>query len=164
MAKYKPEIIETFQALAYLVKRVDTDGIDLYFMSDPKTCHHNNHSGPLVKLIKDKSMQGISTMELSLDTMADIIIEKNIPRRRPVSLYILTDGDWGLKDRRSLGGMDKTIERLVSELGRKNKASNFIALQFIRFGDLPDGIRRLRKLDNLGMPSRKHPNKRTLEK
>lgn len=162
MGDHWKEVIDTFQALASLVKLVDDDGLDLYFTSSPKKRHHNKHSGPLVDIIKKQRLEQPCMMNLGLDAMVDIIIEKHLGfrsyRRRPVSVFVLTNGNWGL------GGVDKSVERLVRELDKHATADSFVALQFVRFGNLPEGIRRLKKLDNLGKPSLKNPGKRVLSR
>lgn len=162
MRDHWKEVIDTFQALASLVKLVDDDGLDLYFASSPKKMHHNKHSGPLVDIIKKQRLEQPCMMNLSLDAMTEIIIEKHlgfrVHRRRPVSVFVLTNGNWGL------GGVDKSVERLVRELDKHDTADSFVALQFVRFGSLPEGIRRLKKLDNLGKPSSKNPSKKVLSR
>ncbi len=162
MKEHQTQVLETLQALAYLVKRVDDDGLDMYFMSDPRRLLHHKESTKLVDAVKKHKAANVF-MELNFQTIADKIIEKNIRTGRPISIYIFTDGNWVGTGRDVYCGVDKPIKRLILELTKRNRASNSVALQFIRFGDLPIGIQRLRKLDNMGKRSERSPNKNKID-
>ncbi len=67
---------------------------------------------------------------------------------RPLSLYVLTDGVW---DPRCT--LITEIQNLVALLQEHKLPNKYVGIQFIRFGNDPEGKKRLRKLDaELGLP------------
>ncbi|KAI3531707.1 serine/threonine protein kinase [Colletotrichum abscissum] len=84
----------------------------------------------------------------------DELVSKAIQNKKPVSIYVLTNGHWNLKNRDNFCGVDGPIKRLVTHVRRTNEQQNWIGVQFIRFFDdneNPDdklGETRLKALDD----------------
>ncbi|KAM7214252.1 Protein kinase-like domain containing protein [Rhypophila decipiens] len=177
MRDYWASVEELFQALAYIVKTADPDGLELYFTSDYTKVYKSKDSGPLVDLVKKRAfpkssgLTGTCNMTLCLDHIIEQIIPSNIengkPREsnswlkkipgqskassgtsRPINIYILTDGKWE-PPYDSLCGADDSIIRLINLLKEKNKPDSHVALQFIRFGHDAAGKWRLTVLDDM---------------
>jgi len=64
--------------------------------------------------------------------------------RKPVSIYILTDGVWQPND----PVVDKVIVRTVEELKKARLPQYWVMFQFLSFGNNPTGRTRLRYLDD----------------
>jgi hypothetical protein len=81
MQPYRDNVRNTFQALAYIVKGLDSDGIDVYFtMSSLKG--HDKHRGPLLTLFDGIPFHGgQSNMEYTLTR----ILEGNKKKRWSLS-------------------------------------------------------------------------------
>ena len=161
-----------FQALAYIVKAADPDGLELYFTSEHSRPHKNKNSGPLVELIKRRpwsGLTGICNMRLCLDHIVEKVVASNIQGKqtsgwpsklgrsnaspsRPISIYILTNGTWDSPGE-SLSGTDKAIMRLIKALEASGKSVSHVALQFIRFGEDGNGKWRLDQLDDMAKHS-----------
>ncbi|KAI8624441.1 hypothetical protein F5Y19DRAFT_467790 [Xylariaceae sp. FL1651] len=74
------------------------------------------------------------------------------PNPKPMTIIVLTDGIWETVMHET--AVDAMIKQQINELtwsGHDNKdlsVSRPITFQFIRFGDHPDGMKRLERLDN----------------
>lgn len=64
-------------------------------------------------------------------------------RLKKLVLFVLTNGSW-----QPLSNAEKPISDLVDILHRYKQPEHQVGIQFIRFGDEPEGIWRLRKLDD----------------
>ena len=140
------EVRKTFEALAYLVKGVDPDGIDLHFTNSPRSARVRTRGQALYHLDRLTS-QGQSDTPQALETILDQgsgSEEHSLPPRhretRDASIYIFTDGVW-----------NENFSIRVSELIRnpvtRLAPGGSFNIQFIRFGDDDVGFSRLRELD-----------------
>ena len=164
MTDHWDDVVDTVQALAYLTKRVDPDGIDLYFVSAPSERHHKQDSTGLVRIVREHSPSQGCFIEACLNTLtSDRIIPQTRFGGRKLSIYILTDGEWSDNENNLFCGVDKPIRRIVSELKRQHLAPNTVALQFVRFGDSHVAKRRLRALDNMAKPDPHDPTFQPLD-
>lgn len=138
-------VAKVFEALSYLVKEADDDGIDLYFTGDI-TGYHKKHTSSLVEIVSKRPRQGESDMYMTLQRILNGYrskLHKN-QDQQPVSVYILTDGVWQTNtDLRPL------ITSFDSFLAGGYRDGLQLGIQFIRFGDDRKGIERLQKLDNM---------------
>lgn len=151
------DVLQTFKALAYLVKGCDPNGIELYTTSrpgKPKKARKGTTDvlvGFLESLDKGSSA-GDGNIEQSLGEIFTRVKSSLSPgrlsmRNQPcISVYILTDGLWGGRETGS--GVDVPIRSLVEEMKRNNLMRTHVSVQFIRFGDDPQARRLLRSLDN----------------
>ena len=146
----------TFSTLAYLVKRMDPDGIEIRFTNARlSTKARSKDRDGLLALFESVLPKGQSDIALSLGTRILRAYEpkpyKNPNKlssllRKPkwgVNVYVLTDGVWGEGDA-WLDGVVEPIKYLLS----KGMALNEMGIQFIQFGDDKEGTRRLTMLDN----------------
>ena len=63
---------------------------------------------------------------------------------KPLSLYILTNGSFPYQD-----DVGAPIRDTIKDLQQMGLLTGFIGIQFVRFGEDPEGIQRLEYLDNL---------------
>ncbi|KAF4460656.1 kinase domain-containing [Fusarium albosuccineum] len=146
-----------FKILAYLAKQFDPDGVELYFSSRPS----KRHSGDTTRLLTKFSEQQWDQISFE-DRMGTFVDEVVIPRLKswrqmfkfakppkPLTIFILTDGQWGV-NKRGAAGVEKPIKRLIDEIISKKLSRTQVALQFLRFGHDADGKRYLEYLDRFG--------------
>lgn len=129
MRKYwNNDVYDVFEALSYVLKKVDTNGLDLHFTTTPEFRKECKDTTPLLNMIRDHSRWGTSTdMNLKLSKILDeyqIELEKppwlgNIDKFRgkplkPLSLYIHTDGIWETD-------CDNPIRNIVAKLKELKK-------------------------------------------
>jgi len=147
MKPHKRPAVELFEALTYVVKETDPDGLDLYF-TDP-TAPGQVHSkdtrklaravetrrfdknvdltGELTKILEDyeKRLQGGKGSRFSF-----LKFWERPPR--PMTVYIFTDGVWCSKYRTEMQDLMVTVEDMLS---KTNVDESHLGIQFIRFGE-----------------------------
>ena len=138
MSNYWSEVKELLQVLAWLIKRKDNDGFDVCFTVSAQDKNFKDTTSAL-KHVSNIIPQGVSNMNMRLST----ILAKYNLRRKPLSLYIFTDGNWQ-------HGSDAIapIRNMVREMNKNNFPKERVGIQFIRFGDEPRGTARLNSLDS----------------
>ncbi|KAI5861106.1 hypothetical protein GGS23DRAFT_209034 [Durotheca rogersii] len=162
--KYRNDVVNTFIALSYVAKRIDGDGIDLFFTSEPSRRYHSRHTSKLTEELQlhyQSASNSRATMEASVSEVIDYIVKKlpssfsksltGLPGishwlagRPKITLFVFTDGLWGCPA--AISRVENQIERLRNELQGRGLSRVWVAIQFIRFGD--EGIEYLRHLDN----------------
>ncbi|KAL9604134.1 MAG: hypothetical protein Q9219_000722 [cf. Caloplaca sp. 3 TL-2023] len=159
MKQYRDNVLEVVSILPYLLKTSDEDGLDLYFTQSPSRVHAKN-STRLFEAVEQKNFHGISNMQARLNHIfqgfKDDFGEKTsktsggwwkgpdqAKTRKPLSFYILTDGVWQPKS-----SARSVILELVESMIRHELPKEHVGIQFIRFGDTPQGIDCLRELDH----------------
>jgi hypothetical protein len=150
------DVLRTFDALAYLVKEMDSDGIELRFVNSCSEDGQAKHRTPLRKRLDKVKPGGQCDMGIALNKILPRCYPDQVDRRsswlkRPVekagfNIYILTDGVWS-QGEDELCGVQKHIQILVKKLIKSGKLKR-VGIQFIRFGDDPAGKERLRRLDD----------------
>jgi hypothetical protein len=142
MKQYRHEVRDTFEGLAYLVKRFDLDGIDLSFTTSSEQCH-GQHRTEMLERLANIQYRGDGQMELILGRILGDSNNTVWRKARQLlgrknnwgkSIYVLTDGRW-FGDDESLCGIPELIQRVVSKLDAGAK----LGIQFIQFGDDPIG-------------------------
>jgi hypothetical protein len=151
MKDHRSKARRTLGSLAYLIKHLDPDGIDLYFTKSSQTrCH--NHRQELLTLFDSVKFEGHGGMETALGEILDkcsgsglrsFLKAKFKGSRRGVNIYVLTDGVWGREDE-SLCGIPELVKTTVATMNSRVK----LGIQFIQFGDHPVGTWRLQQLDD----------------
>lgn len=161
MCKYWQQVRELLDLLAYIVKNDDPDGVDIYFTCPFKKYPSSKTTTALLEKLnrhKPRDSHDISDMSDSLWRIVNeyetYLKQTSYPKRifptrrsqtaRPLSLYILTDAVWP-----SSCDVASVVERQVKSLNQHNKMRSQVGIQFIRFGNDPQGIIRLEYLDNL---------------
>lgn len=156
MGRHWKEVQEVFAHLAYIVKDTDPDGIELRFtMSGDK--HRSRRTTPLLDVLNGKRPQGESNIrsplsEVLKEYQAKLKGQKTSRwsrRRQPPeqvrrqTLYVLTDGIW-----QPDCDITEIIKHQVDCLKDHNLYREQFGIQFIRFGDDPEGVKRLEQLDS----------------
>ncbi|KAI1141158.1 kinase-like domain-containing protein [Hypoxylon sp. FL0543] len=167
--QHRENVLNTFIALSYLAKRIDEDGLDLFFTSHPAKRHHQRQTTKLLHEVQQHFIRnpssGTSSMEASMSMVIDYIIGKlpnphvtltglpGVPRwlkQKPrITLIVFTDGQWG-NGSAFINGVEKEIARLIRNVKERNLSRTSVTIQFIRFGDDPESISRLNYLDKFG--------------
>lgn len=127
---------KTVRVLAWLTKlgKVDPNkNIDLYFVGSPDKKRTVRDSKPLQEAIeKHEYSRDDTQISSGLNDIIDLVLRGG----NPVSIYVLTDGRWNHSSpgtENDLCQVDKVVERLVIDVKNKNKNSNWVGIQFIRF-------------------------------
>lgn len=154
MVQYREDVRDTAKALMALGKRFDANGIDLYFASAPDSSERSairGRAGQTQYLVDkvDKKLRSVS--RLGTCEMRNTIEElaKNLyNKKKPTSLYALTDGVWDKSNKERGGGVDIPLSNLAKDLFRDNRRRSHFTVQFIQFGQDSKGTARLKFLDN----------------
>ena len=158
MKPYAREVRDLFGLLGYIVKGTDPDGIELHFTMSRNRKDRSKNTGQLLRNLETVRYFGTSNIRTQLGDILQIYHAKlrdpkptrwpfNLTRPpRPVrcqNLYILTDGVWQ-------PGCDPApmIKKLVDSLEHNSMEREQFGIQFIRFGNDADGIKRLNQLDS----------------
>jgi hypothetical protein len=145
-------LIKVFEALTYILKDVDPNGLDLSFTICRETLKKTEKTSSLVNMVKSRSelLKGTTDMNLRLSEILDTYqteLEKPKTFWRksvlPMNLYILTDGIW--EPNCDAAG---PIKNLVNKLNKLHKGRVQVGIQFIRFGNNAEAIDRLNILDS----------------
>ena len=156
MGRHWKEVRDVFAHLAYIVKDKDPDRIDLLFTMS-RDAHHSHRTTPLLDVLDGIRPQGDSNIRSQLsevlqDYQARLKGQKPsgwFRRRHPPgqvrrqTLYVFTDGIW-----QPDCDITEIIKHLVDCLKEHNLYREQFGIQFIRFGDDPEGVKRLEHLDS----------------
>lgn len=170
-AKHWGNVCKTFEALSYMTKAADPNGIELVLTSNP-TEPETEAQGRTQKLVRFLNAQntrdrpGSCNMEDSLSTVFERIKAglgggaatsssrksltfslRRSTQARGVNVYIFTDGVWEGGDETKCG-VEGPITTLIKQMKSAGKDRTYVALQFIQFGDDRLGEERLDCLDN----------------
>ncbi|KAI0150576.1 kinase-like domain-containing protein [Xylariaceae sp. FL1272] len=167
MSRHWPCVKDTARVLLYITKSVDPDGVDIRMTNgDAKVKKVKNEKSIFDNLgyfdahcPKDSHRQ--CNMEGVLSDILDDAISKAKRKRisltsnkiKGISVYVLTNGIWSppradAVDGKESGGVHHAIDAAIKRLRDNNRMRTYLAVQFIRFGDDPTGIRRMNYLDN----------------
>ena len=161
MQKHWNEIKHLFDGLAYLIKELDPDGTELYFMIS-REWKRSEKTTPLLKILqsRDGHLQGtsnaVTTLARILQQYHDKLDKESRDREqrsrfnfrepkevRPMNIYIFTNGVWQPEC-----DVVTPIRRMVTKLELLGKPNDHVGIQFIQFGNDPDGTQRLEHLDS----------------
>ena len=152
MRRHWPELNSLFADLIYMVKKkkLDPNGSELRFiMSDDRK--EARDTTELILMVNQMRMRlkGQTNFAKRLDEIFEAYKEKLGKRgkAKPISLYVLTDGVWQ-PGNGQLNMVASSIKRMVTRLESLGAMSKMVGIQFIRFGNDPIGIQRLRWLDS----------------
>ncbi|KAF3015315.1 hypothetical protein E8E14_009162 [Neopestalotiopsis sp. 37M] len=161
MWHHKKIVLEGFQALSSIAKRLDPNRVELAFASRPRDVHRARSTRKLVKIVKDHTYEHDPTMMAK--SLSALIENQIIPRlpvkkmgfninplaRKHVSVYIFTDGNWG-NDSVKACHVEDAVKYLMDEVARRRLTREQVTLHFVRFGDSAAGGRHLEYLDRFG--------------
>ncbi|KAF4452974.1 serine/threonine protein kinase [Fusarium austroafricanum] len=147
-------VLKVVEVLLWLVKDLDSTGVDVRFTSDP-TKRHSMSSFlrvsterlmmPLRDWFSKDDAEKFCNMKLALNKIfAD---DKIVDPKRPTSILILTDGIWEGGDIKE-SGVEESISSVIKRMGQKCVRDTDFTFQFVSFGNDPIGIARLKYLDD----------------
>ncbi|KAF2793632.1 kinase-like protein [Melanomma pulvis-pyrius CBS 109.77] len=157
MKDHWDKVKDTLNALGYLVKRSDLDGIDLYFTNSPEE-GHSKHMKKLIKVFNGVHPGGECNMKVALGKILEryperikeqdkvLFSRKRKKQKWGLSVYVFTDAQWNGHD--ELCGVHEPIATLVNKLIKHEMLEHHVGIQFIRFGNDAVGARRLERLDS----------------
>ncbi|ETS83979.1 hypothetical protein PFICI_05855 [Pestalotiopsis fici W106-1] len=161
MRPHERIVLEGFQALSSIAKRLDPNRVELAFASRPKDVYRARATRKLVKIVKTHRYEHEPTMMAkSLSELVEHQIIRKLPvkkmgfninpiARKHVSVYIFTDGNWG-DDPEGACHVEDAVKYLMDEVGRRRLTRQQVTLHFVRFGDSEAGGRHLEYLDRFG--------------
>ena len=157
MKQHRNKLERVISLLAYMVKKSDKDGLDIFF-TQTVTKVNSQRSSKLSASINQEVFAGVSDMRGRLQSILQEHINKfgtsiQAPKplfgrqpppqpQRPLSFYILTDAKWQPTD------VGRLIKDLVQTMKAKGCPKEHVAIQFIRFGEDQASIDKLDELDH----------------
>ncbi|KAH7175264.1 kinase-like domain-containing protein [Dactylonectria macrodidyma] len=145
MRAHKDNVEETARVISYYVKRADPNNMELYFASNISVkyqCKNSSHVESIIR--KHEFVDGKCAMGSCLASILNHVWVSLESSKSPVSIYVLTDGVWEAED----DEIGFAIAKSAQKLEESNIFPPRIMIQFIRFGQDPNGIRRLKVLDD----------------
>jgi hypothetical protein len=154
MEPHWKRLTKVFEALSYILKYVDPNGLDLSFTICSETLKKMKKTSKLINMVKSRSenLKGTTDMKLRLTEILDTYqSELEKPKSffgkpkpvLPMNLYILTNGVW--EPNCDAAG---PIKNLVSKLNKLDKGRVQVGIQFISFGNNLEALERLDNLDS----------------
>lgn len=158
MRPSRKEVEYTFSLLGYIVKGTDPDGIEIRFTMSPNRNDKARNTAQLLRTLVSVPYFGTSNIRTALGEILQdyqgklrdqkptrsLFNRTRSPRLvRRQNVYVFTDGVWH-------PGCDPTqlIKNLVDSLQQNSMVREQFGIQFIRFGNDPDGVIRLNQLDS----------------
>ena len=158
MKQHKDKMERVISLLAYMVKKSDKDGLDVFFTQTVAKVN-SQRSSKISASIHQVTFGGVPDMRGRLQTILQEHINKfgtliQAPKplfgrqpppqtQRPLSFYILTDAKW-----QPLTNVGRLIKDLVHIMQAKGCPKEHVAIQFIRFGEDQASIAKLDELDH----------------
>ena len=154
MKEHWDDVIDLFSVFAYIAKRLDDNGLEMYFtVSEHKQTF--KRTSPAVSHLKAMRPSTSSNIDIRLGSILgkyQAALERQRERTgsfwprekhvKPLSLYVFTDAAWPGCD--AVAPVEAMIEKLKYLMLPKEQ----VGIQFIRFGNNPIGIERLKYLDS----------------
>lgn len=153
MGSYWHEVIALFSVLAYIVKRLDDNGLDMYFTVSTAVKHFKDTKGAISHLeymspstysnIDSRLQQILGRYQENFGHQKEWKSYFGLKSRvKPLSLYVFTDAAWQ--------GCDAVapIEAMIEKQRQLGLPKEQVSIQFIRFGNHTGGIRKLKYLDS----------------
>ncbi|KAK8061848.1 kinase-like domain-containing protein [Apiospora phragmitis] len=153
MAQHKSRLYLTIKALLAFACQIDPDRVEIVFTSDPsKVVRDRRMFGGaeyLARKVLDHFDNGILGASTNMESKLGDIMHRYVPVEglKRASIYVMTDAVWQPSSE-SGGGVESTLRNLIMRLKQHGKDRHCVTFQFIRFGDDPVGLRRLRYLDD----------------
>ncbi|KAK4178481.1 kinase-like domain-containing protein [Triangularia setosa] len=169
MFEHWNNVLETVEAISYVVKGCDPDGVELFLVSDPQKPKKakKDATQDLVRYLKKQKRPATQNDNLELNfgqilnkvrsMMQDAKGGNNSlislspfssNTRAGVSIYFLTDGIWFDDDSDGHSAIAAPILNLIKMMKRANYDRTEIMIQFIQFGNDVRGTERLVYLDD----------------
>lgn len=153
MGAYWHEVISLFSVLAWIVKKLDDNGLEMYFTvsravktfkdTTGAVAHLGNMSQSTYSNIDWRLQEILGTYQETLSHQGE---RRGFLRPRskvkPLSLYVFTDGAW-----QGCDGI-APIEAMIKKQRQLGLPKEQVSVQFIRFGNHPRGVEKLEYLDS----------------
>jgi hypothetical protein len=154
MKEHWDDVVSLFSVLAYIVKRLDDDGLEMYFTVSLGVEKFRDTT-PAVAHLKSMRPSTYSNINIRLERiLRKYQTNLNHQRERrgifwsraktikPLSLYVFTDGAWH--------GCDAVapVEAMIEKQRQLGLPKEQVGIQFIRFGNDKVGMERLQFLDS----------------
>ncbi|KAF2116786.1 hypothetical protein BDV96DRAFT_34877 [Lophiotrema nucula] len=165
MGEHWMSVVDTAKTLAWFVKKVDRDGLELRsaipVARNQNRWNHIKTSTDVEKIATGLRKYSKSNLTHIMDEILDtyraemnkeyhrrkqkwVSVAKLTPGLKPMTIYVFTDGVWEPRT-----DLTDTILRTVDALKATQQPSTQVGIQFIQFGNDPVGTERMEKLDNL---------------
>lgn len=157
MRPHRENVLSVVSFLAYLLKDMDDDGLDVRFTQSTEK-KNSGRTSKLLEVVSRVAFRGVSDMRTRLSQILQehknkfgttvpppgSWYKKSGPRetQKPLSFYILTDGKWQPNE------VGPIIISLVESMKENKLHKDHVGIQFIRFGQDSKGIDRLNHLDH----------------
>ena len=154
MKEHWDDVISFFSVFAYFAKKLDNNGLDMYFTVSASKKHFKDTT-PAVSYLKSIRHSAYPNIDIRLDRILREYqndLERPQERKKsvfrlktkvkPLSLYVLTDAAWYGCD--AIAPIEAMIEKQRQLMLPKEQ----VGIQFVRFGNSPTGIDRLEYLDS----------------
>lgn len=152
MAAQWPDLKRVFEALTYVVKNMSPDGTELFYTVSYDT-YRRKDSSDLCAFLEKHPLAGETNISyrLNLQLQGYVVKLMNLrnkkPKKgeklivRPMSIYILTNGEWGQ-------GPDPKIalQDMADFLKREKMTQGQVTVEFISFAQTPKAAQRLSDL------------------
>lgn len=163
MRREERDVFKTAEALLWVLKEIDSEGVEVRFTSDPNKRYpsktwalRRQSTKQLMKTISEHfrgcDLDRWCNMENALNS---IFNDQVIDPRRPTSVYIFTDGMWGPelgvstgKQRRPGDVVEGALLEVVRRMEKKGMRRTAFSVQFISFGSNEIGLKILDYLDD----------------
>jgi hypothetical protein len=152
MKPHWKRLTRVFEALSYILKDVDPNGLDLSFTISADTLKKTKRTSKLVEMVKLRSKHLVGTTDMNLK-LTEILVTYQTELEKPQgffgkpilprNLYILTDGVWEPNCDAAA-----PIKNLVNKLNKLDKGRVQVGIQFISFGENTAALERLDILDS----------------
>lgn len=165
MKKEAPLIKEALQELFMITKDLDPDKVELSFASAPSTITKTRRRvNKFLHAVDNNPFRREPSMLDFFPRFIHDVIKPRLPRelfgfnvnlkarlkfRKPMSIYIFTDGNWG-DDADPGGGLKQPLVDLIREMQDRRIKKQHISFHFVRFGDNENGKAYLDHLDRFG--------------
>jgi hypothetical protein len=153
MKNHWTDVISLFSVLAYIVKNLDDDGLEMYFTvsTDKKTFKDTSKAVSHLEKMSQSTYSNIDSRLQQILGKYQEDLGRSRERRgflrlrakvKPLSLYVFTDAAWQ--------GCDATapIEAMIKKQLQLEFPKEQVSIQFVRFGNDAEGIKRLEHLDS----------------
>jgi len=152
MEGFTVDILKAFKWFSYLAKKVDKDGVEIVYGSDPTSVRRSSRTTRLMnKLIAHRFKEPTDKMEGNFDKFIRDILIPRLDRcpARDISILVFTDGRWGCS-LDAAAGVESPVKHLMQHLILRGIGRTRVMLSFVQFGDDPIGKTHLDYLDNCG--------------
>jgi hypothetical protein len=156
MLQYRPEIRTLVEILSYMIKDADPEGMEIYFTNSGHYVK-SRHTTKLLKSIDKEEFKGSggiipslqrilarSRSDLSRHTRSSSPLINNKTPRRPLNVYVLSNGQWNDGD-----DVEASIRQFSHKITESYpRGSSHVGIQFIKFGADPAGQALFNRLDD----------------